>query len=399
MLNLYIIIISAVLLSLCTFSLVYQAVYSAYFRKKIATKHNFTEGIMTGPSYPLLWIAYGLILIQFISFIIFTNSNEIIIAFRLLAFSISVFSFYVLKSHTPPLLALWFGKTAFWDNRGEGGKHLYTEIYGVKVHKKKNSTVINSQQIYKITFFIKGKCFLLVPKRYSCKMTAHQISTLADTIDFKNSEKPKLSKKSLLYSILTPTLIFLISLCFFLQAISTGVFNSVRYTEDTERFSTPSSEKVETISEISKVVTDGAKLYVYYENIGVINTYTTDGTFAFSISLPHSVLKASDIAYDGSQILYRYGGELIYYSVNGEFISKTTYLYSHDELFDVCDVKIGDKIVSFNENEVKLGDTIIVERPAYSLLFSTQFIWPITALLVIALFGLRLYTFKTEDNE
>lgn len=399
MLNLYIIIISAVLLGLCTFSLVYQAIYSAYFRKKIASEHNFTEGIMTGASYPSLWIVYGITLIQFISFIAFAATNEIVIAFRLLGFAVSVLVFYALKSHTPPLLALWFGKTAFWDNRGEGGKHLYSAIYGVKVHKKKNSAVINSQQIYKITFFVKGKSFLLIPKKYSCKMTAHQISSLADTVNFKDSEKPKIKKRKLIYSILTPILIFLIATCLFMQATSVGIFNTARYVEDADGLSAPSSEKVETVSEITRVVTNGARLYVYYENIGVINVYNTDGSFAFSFFLPHSVLKATDFTYDGSQILYRYGNELIRYSTSGEFILKETYQDAHIPLFDACEVRIGDKVVSYDSYEVMLGDTVIVERPALYPLFTPYLIWPITVLLTVALFVLRLYTFKTEEQE
>jgi hypothetical protein len=177
-----------------------------------------------------------------------------------------------------------------------------------------------------------------------------------------------------------------------------GIFNSIRYTDDTDKLACPSSDKIETVTEITKVITNGTKLYVYYKNIGAINVYNTDGSFAFSISLPNSILKTTDITYDGSQILYRYGSELIRYSTNGEFISKEAYQEVHTPIFDTCEVKIGENVVSYNANRVTLGDTDILCRPALYVLFSPHIIWPITVILTVALFALRLYTFKNEEE-
>ena len=111
--NIYIILISSVLIAISTAWVVIRTCYSAYFRKKIASEHGFVEGIITGAAYPMLWVAYGLEIIQFISFIAFQGSNEILIAIRLLLFLLTAFAFFVLQSLTPPLVALWFGKTAF----------------------------------------------------------------------------------------------------------------------------------------------------------------------------------------------------------------------------------------------------------------------------------------------
>lgn len=213
--NIVIIIITAVFFAFCTASLVYQAIYSVYFRKQIAIPHDFSEGIMTGVTYPLLWVMYGLIAVQFFSFIVFRTSDDIILAIRLIIFAVSVIAFAAFKTLTPALLAYWFGKTAFWDGKGEQGKIPYSDIYCIKVHKKKSSRFINNQQLYKITFYVKNKTFLLIPKKHVCKMTAKQISVLTAFVDFKECKKPHPTKKALIYSICLPILLFsILSLCF-----------------------------------------------------------------------------------------------------------------------------------------------------------------------------------------
>jgi hypothetical protein len=193
--HIYIIAITAVFFAFCTAAVLYQAIYSVYFRKNIALPHGFSEGIMTGITYPLLWITYGLIAVQFLPFIVFRNSGELLLSARLLFFAVSLLAFAAIKTLTPPLLAYWFGKSSFWDNKGEVGKNAFEDIYCVKVHKKKSSRVINNQQLYKITFYVKEKTFLLIPKKYVCKMTAKQISVLTSYVNFKECQKPKCCRK------------------------------------------------------------------------------------------------------------------------------------------------------------------------------------------------------------
>ncbi len=217
--NIYIIVISALLFAFCTASLIYQLIYSSYFRAKIALTHGFSEGIMCGPVYPFLWIVYGLIGVQFFSFIVLKSGTDLVFALRLLAFAISVILFAVLKSLTPPLLAYWLGKTAIWNGRGLSGKIPYTDLICVNVHSTATSSISN-QQICKVTFYLKDRTFLLLPKRHTCKMVAQHITVFTDYIDLNECQKPRASGRALLYSIFAPILLISLMACAFLIAFA-----------------------------------------------------------------------------------------------------------------------------------------------------------------------------------
>lgn len=396
MLNIYIIVVTAVFLAFCTAVLLHQAIYSFYFRKKIALPHGFSEGIMAGFLYPMLWIIYGLIAVQFISFIAFRDSSELFLTLRLIVFAISILAFCIFKTLTPPLLALWFGKSAFWDNKGDQGKHQLSDIYCAKVHKDKNSHVINNQQLYKITFYVKGKTAFLFPKKYSCKMTAKQIGNLTTIISFKERDaKPEIKKKALLYGICLPMLVFFITLFCFFHVVSTGALNTEKYVSS----NTPLETEISTVTEIYDAKYDGERIYVFYNKIGAVNVYTPNGEFLYAISLPHSIFKHTEIAVSESKLLYHYGDEVISYSANGEFIEAVPYTEEHNAVFSATPE---NDSLSYGKGGVRLNtetETInIVVRPAYLSVFSASVIWPINMLLILALFMLRYYVFK-EDSK
>jgi len=400
MLKIYIAIITAAIFAFCTAVVLHQAIYSIYFRNKVALTHGFSEGIMAGPMYPLLWVTYGLIAVQFISFIAINGSGELLLTLRLILFAISILAFCIFKTLTPPLLALWFGKSAFWDSKGEQGKHLFTDIYCAKVHKDKNSQVINNQQLYKISFYVKGKTAFLFPKKYSCKMTAKQIGSLTNSISFKDrAAKPEITKKAMVYAALLPLLIFLITLLTLFQTVSTGILNSEKYVSS----EAPVTAEISTITEISSVVSDNERAFVFYDKVGAVNVYTLTGDYLYSISLPHSVFKHTDICINEDKLLYRYGDEILSYSLNGEYISCEEYTDINAALFGVksTDTKYGT--ITFGGNGVFLGtdggNVTIVTRAAYLSLFSTSFIWPINMLLIISLFMLRYYVTKDSSIE
>ena len=129
MLNIYIIILTGIFFAMCTAIMIFTAVNSIHFRKKVAQPHAFAEGIITGPAFPALLTAYGFLFVEFVSFTVFQTHSETVLTLRLIAYALTVLSFAVCKTFTPQLLALWFGKTAFWESRGEHGKNLFSEMY------------------------------------------------------------------------------------------------------------------------------------------------------------------------------------------------------------------------------------------------------------------------------
>lgn len=403
--NIYIFTVAtgSVFFSVCTFMLIYQLIYSLYFRKNIANTHNFSEGIMTGIAYPLLWVVYGFIAVQFFSFILIYTESEIFLAIRLMLFALSIIAFYVLKSVTPTLLAYWFGKTSFWESKGTNGKIPFSDIYCVKVHKKKTSRFINNQQLYKITFYVKNKTFLLIPKKYVCRMTAKQISVLTPFVNFKECKKPRPSKKAVLYSVFAPVLLFSVILCCFTNAISIGLLNSEKYTSSSDKLSKASTEPIKTVSKITSVATSGNYVYVFYGEPAIINAYDTDGNFLFAYSLPNSYFGSNDIACDNDTLVYKYrnknyGYQVVKYSSSGDFISTEAYDEQvHAVLFEGNEVKAKESGIIYGDFGVKSGSTSILSRASYLRLFDTKSIWSLTVVLIICLFALKQYV--TADKK
>lgn len=392
MLNIYIVAITGIVFALCTALIVFQAINSILFRKNVAAVHGFFEGIITGYTFPGFIATYALIFVQFASFIAFSTNSELFLTLRLIFYAISVLAFTVFKHLTPPLLALWFGKTAFWDNKGEAGKNLFGNIYSAKVHKNKNVRVINNQQLYRISFYVHGRTAFLFPRKYTCKMTAKQIGVLTNHIDFKSrSEKPDITKKALIYAITLPILVFTIVLTTFIHFVSTGILNEEKYTFS----NTALTSEITTVTEISDIFTDGSNLYVYYDRIGALNAYSEDGTYRFSISLPHSIFKSTDICYSDGTILYRFGDELITYSSEGNYVQTEKATESNTAAFQNKSLSINDKSFSHNLSDVFVNDNgqrIFINRPTYLVFFSPTLIWPVTMALIIILFLLKSFT-------
>ncbi len=377
---------------ICTAVLIYQAAYSIYFRTYIAQPHGFYEGIMTGVSYLLFLISYGLLAIQFILFIAFRPTSEIALCVRVILFALTVVAFFIFRALNPSLLAIWFGKSVFWDSRGENGKNLLSDIYGAKVHKKKSSHVINNQQLYKISFYIKDKYFLRLPKKYTCKLTAKQITALTEVVDFKAQEKRALPLKNLIRAILLPTFAFLIIVSCFFHIASLGVFNSTKYSNG----EMPYGHEVNALTPVTDVFASDGKIFVCFADIGAVNIYSSDGNFLYSISTPSSLFKSTDFAFADGELLYRYGGELMHYSANGYFIRTEQYTGEHDELFKNASSGLNAQGIVYDAIEVRLGDKVIASRPCSALLFNNEFLWPITMLLIIAAFMTK---YLTEDKK
>ena len=392
MLNIFIIILTGIVFAMCTALMLFMAINSVLFRKKIAIPHSFSEGILTGPIFPALIASYAFIFIQFASFIVFKAPHETILTLRLIIFALSTLAFAVFKILTPPLLALWFGKSAFWDSKGTNGKNLYSDIYCAKVHAQKNTHFINNQQLYRISFYVKNQNAFLLPRKYSCKMTAKQISALTPYINFKSeNEKPSVPKRALIYAACLPVLIFGIVLTTFMMTVSTGVLNEQKYQSGSAKL----DDEIPTVTNISDICTDGKYIYVFYENITSVNVYDTDGKHVYSVSLEPSVFKHSEIGIASSgDLLYHIGDQILYYS-EGKLTKTVQYGDQYENYFKDKKIKIGQAEFSFDEFNVYRTEngqtTPFIESPAYLVLFSPVLLWPVTFILIVALFLLRYF--------
>lgn len=398
MLNIYVIILTGIFFTMCTAIMIFTAVNSVIFRKKIAIPHAFSEGILTGPIFPCLLISYGFIFVEFISFIVFKTHSETMLTIRLIIYALTVLAFAVFKALTPPLLALWFGKTAFWDNRGDNGKNMFSDIYCARVHKQKSATVINNQQLYRITFYVKGKTAFIFPRKYTCKMTAKQISALTAHVDFKSKDQhPDITKKSMIYAICLPILVFGIVLTTFMMAVSTGVLNEQKY----QSSKTPLTDEISTVTKISDICTDGERLYVFYEKITAVNVYDPDGNFLYAVSLTPSVFEHSEIGIgsDG-KLLHHRGDEITKYS-NGAIDETVPYGEQYSHKFGQRPVKIGESTFTFSDRDVYRTDadgnrTTVIKSPSHLVFFAPEVIWPIALILIVTLFILRYFTVTKE---
>ncbi len=303
--------VAGLLLALTLFSFIYQAVRALRFRRNIADTHGFTEGIMTGPWYPLMVMALSLLFIQFLALIIFKPQTELMFCARVLAYLLNFAAFYIFKHRVPPLLAYWFGKTALWDNFGIGGKIPYSDIYCATLSRNIRFPMMNTQQLCKFSFYSKNREHRKLPKRFVCKMTAYELTALASQVDFYSHSDGKTAKKEQLNtSCIRRILPFIESLCAIsavLLLFSFGIFYAPRY--DTESFDR--TQKIETITDVSsiKMTSDYSLICIYYENIGAADIYTSDG-FAYSILLPSDPLCTHDIALTSNNIYFRNGNKV-----------------------------------------------------------------------------------------
>ena len=397
-LNTTILIITGLIFAGCGAAFIKQIICSLRFRRKIAYTHGFSEGILTGIAYPAVIFIISLIFIQFVSFFIFTADNEFITVLRLTVFFLSVFMFFFFQKRTPPLLAYWFGKSAFWENYGVSGKIKYTEIYGARVSRKVKFPVMNNQQLCKVSFCVRGKTAITRPNKYVCRLTAYELTALATQVQFHPSdyrpEKP--SVLAHLPFILLPYLVFLTVFSFTLPIISTGVLNPYRYSLS----DSPLSEEIETVTSITDLSYYNNKLYVYYGNIGAINVYSTRGEFIYAISFPYTALKVSDFSVSNGFINFRSGNTVYtYMAENGVYSGECSYDEAIAVRFNAPDTSLftpnGDSY-HFDTLGVHLrsasSDVTIIERPGLFALFDLHATWFFIVGLMTAVFILHYFT-------
>lgn len=406
-LNTIILIITGLLFACCAAAFIKQLVCSLKFRREIAYTHGFSEGILSGAAYPAVIILISIVFIQFISFFIFKADNEPITVLRLSGFALSVFLFFYLKHKTPPLLAYWFGKSAFWENFGERGKINYQDICCARVSRKVKFPVMNNQQLCKISIYVRGRKSAGRLKKYTCRLTAYELTALATQVRFHPSdyrpENPPLLKR--LPYIVVPYLRLATVAALLLPIISTGIFCPFRYTLS----ETPLSEEIKTVTPITKLSYYEQRLYVYYGNIGAVNVYDTEGNFEYAISFPYTSLKESDFSVSNDLINFRSGNKVYTYSPEtGVPAGEYEYTEALAVRFNAPDTSLfldnGDSYY-FNSTGVYYrriddnNDIGILTKPRIYTLFDIKALWFFIMALIIADFTLHYFTSERPKFE
>ena len=393
-LNTFLCVFSAVLFVICALLFVSQAIYALDFRKKIALTHGFSEAVMVGPYYPLLIISFSLIFIQFVSFIAvgFTTESSIII--RMFAYISSIVLFLYFRYKTPPLLTYWLGKTCLWRKAGFAGKIPYSEIVGIQLSKNVVFPITDTQKLCKITLFINpdfGSC-----KKISCCVTAYDLEALSKQIDVfpPDYNLATVSRAKRFSFFLVPILLFFVYILAFLLSSSSGIFNPYRYICDNRIV----SEEVKTVTSVTEVGVSGDRLAVYYEKIGVINVYDTNGSFVYAIACPSSFLKAADFSVtDDGIINYRSAGVLYRYSaVDGTPLSETPIDESTYEILRTTTDKARFDYTGIYYTDESGAERAVITRPFGVAFFNVEIIWCGLALLIAVSFTMRFFSLRRK---
>ncbi|MBQ9692403.1 MAG: hypothetical protein IJV70_04520 [Clostridia bacterium] len=311
-LNSAIIICSALIFAVCASAFIIRSVRSYNFRNKIALPHGFSEGIMTGASYPALITAMSLLFIQLASFIAFKSPSETICALRAGCYLLTALIFFVLFMKTPALLAYWFGQNGLWEHSGRKGKISYSDIYNAQLSKKLRLPIINNQQLCKFTFYVKNKNSFFHPKKYICKMTAYEISALSRQVEFTEAPVNTEIKRVRISRRLIPVMLLAICIVSIAQFCVSGIFNDVRYADHNEN----GENEIVTFSAPSDIAFDGGKLFVYFDSLKAANVYSENGEFLYSVYQYENLSGSSD-KHGGKE--YRAGSRGVWYTdENGE---------------------------------------------------------------------------------
>ena len=332
-LNSVILIYSGLIFAVCMFLFIKLTLSALIFRRKVAYVHGFSEGILTGAFYTMLIIMLCLILLQFTSFFIFIANNEFLNILRLVFITISAVFFFFFKAKTPPLLAYWFDKTSFFESSKNSGQIPYSDIYAARISKKINLSTMNNQQLCKITFYVKGKLLLGIPKKYVCRLAAYEITALATQVKFNQSDpvSDTLSVRYILPRIMLCCFSFLLILSLALPLFSTGILNP----HFLSKSDIPLTAPVQTVVTPTATSIQDDKIFVLYDNIGVLNVYNSDTNFLYAVSFETLPFKKTTFGLTDKLVCINNGQMTFLYDINTGNISGSSFeLTSYENSFE-----------------------------------------------------------------
>lgn len=399
-------LLSILLLAKAATSFTLKTFSAKSFRKKIAIPHGFSEGVISGMSYPLLIVSLALLLVQTVLFIVLPLKSEPAAIARLFLFIITFLLFVFFDRRTPALRAYWFGKNAMWERRGERGRIAYSSIYSAKVSPKISLPGSNGQQLCKISFFVEGKKFFFGRKKYVCRMTAYAINELANQVEFNkrsHSHTHTLPFRKRVLSFVLSIVLTLMTVSLALPCFSFGVLNSVTYSGTDTVITKP----LNTVSPITYISFIDGKLCVYYENLEAAELYSVDGNFLYAINFPSSNLKSSDFSVIGDALNYRYGDTLVRHFPVTQTTEVTKYVPEHSSLFtdskepvvsDTGDIYTHDRHVVLCKEHGTENYVRFISRSSAVKLFDIEVTWTLTAMLLTLAFVIHFMLADKPKN-
>ena len=92
-------------------------------------------------------------------------------------------------------------------------------------------------------------------------------------------------------------------------------------------------------------------------------------------------------------MLYKYGDEVLAYTVSGQLIGSEPYTEGHAALF-----ANEQNEATFDSDGAYFNGITVTQRSSVLVLFTPSVVWPINMMLILALFMLRYYVTK-DDNK
>lgn len=269
------------LFALCSALFITRATAASSFRNKIAAPRGFTEGAAIGPAYPLWILSYGMLFVQCAAFMAFPTSDELSLNHRIIAFTVNLAIFFLLRSANMPLLAVWFGRTGIWISHGVNGLIKFDSIVACEILGRKKRAV-DPNAMCTVVFYTNVKRSIFHSGKLVCKVSACELepylSKLPVVDDARSAVEHSLfAATTRLLSAVSIAITLFGAVCF---AFSTSVFSPYAYRES------EGAEELEfkTYAPITDALDESGLTVVRHKGVEVINVYSEDGVLIWSLS-------------------------------------------------------------------------------------------------------------------
>ena len=267
--------------ALCSALFITRATAASSFRNKIAAPRGFTEGAAIGIAYPLWILSYGMLFVQCAAFMAFPTTDEISLNPRIIAFTVNLVIFFLLRSANMPLLAVWFGKTGIWLSHGVNGLIKFDTITACEVieHKKRSA---DPNTICTVIFYTDCKRTFFHSGKIVCKVAACELEPYLPKLPIvKNArhtvEHSAFSGAVKLLSTFSIALTLFGAVCFTLSTAWLSPY-SYRESEKAEDF------EFKTYAPITDALDESGLTVVRHKAVEIVNVYSEDGVLIWSLS-------------------------------------------------------------------------------------------------------------------
>ena len=386
--------------AVCLALYIIRATAASNFRHKIAIPRGFTEGAAHGPAYPLWVLSFGLLFVQVAAFAAFPTVDEISLNKRITVFIINLVVFFILRSKTTPLLAIWFGKTGIWVTHGLNGLIKFENVVKCEILNEKKLNPDDPNAICVLALYTKGRKNRFRTEKYVCCISARELEPYI----VKLPEEPPKDKYAAVATALKLSTVVLTSLALFSSVcflFATGLLSPYSYTEDTA----VRKDDISTIAPITDAWEDNGTIAVHHGSTEIVKVYSqTDGTLLWTVSRSKTFFpKAGDgINTSGGVLKYTVNGNPRYFNLtDGAELSEE----------DVDEIKFEGKdpnaVLGFQYDDLYVrqyltGQTYryITDNPSYYILFVPNVSWGMLLVSTVLLYLLRLtYTLPTPRTK